>query len=175
MSEPTKKKRKAESVLPGIAKASLSGAATGGILGGVERLLSGARKADILRGSLAGAGIYGGVTAGSQAIGGLELGAADPDDPHAMTTRGLVGGLTAGGIGGAALGGLAAAGHVKLPLPKLLEEYYRTLGKGGRWLEGSAMGAGAGMLGGGYIGRSEGQEADTWRGDDLKRRRYGEP
>lgn len=168
-----KKKRKAESIAPAVGKATLSGAVSGGLLGGVERLLSGARKADILRGALGAAGIYGGISGSSQALGSEMLGAPTQDDPHAMTTRGLVGGLTEGGLAGAGLGALAAAGHMSAPT-KLLGEYYRNLAKAGRLkdlLHGAALGAGAGASAGGYIGRSEGMESDAWR----NQRHRGEP
>jgi len=90
-----------------LLKLILSGAVSGGILGGGGRLLSGARSVGALaKGAGLGAAVSGGLTGLSGAIG-LGVGGSPTEEEGSGYSKRLgVGGAIAGGLAGAGLGAL---------------------------------------------------------------------
>ena len=86
--------------------AALSGAISGGALGLGTAVLGGKRKLlELLKASLIGGGAASALAGGATYAGSKLLGAPDPDDDSAYTTRGAVGGA----LGAGSLGALAGA------------------------------------------------------------------
>lgn len=170
------RKRQAQSALQ---QATLSGAGTGAVLGGMSKLLGGSRdwRAIALR-SLLGAGAGAGIAGGSNAVGQELLGPADDSEPTPFTVRGALGGLVGGGLLGAGAGALLGAGKLgrlaaKLP-DNLITEKLAALASrpGAESAKRAAMLGGA--IGGGvsaYQGADEGMQVDFLRNQALARRR----
>ncbi len=165
-------KRRKDATIEAAKKAGISGAATGGVLGGLGALFSEGRGwGSVAKAALAGAGSYGALSGGTSYLGSQLLGAPDEDDPTAYTRRGAVGGAVGGGAVGAGLGALANKGKLKVPGNSLgsrhLAALLRRLGPKG------AAGVGA-ILGGttaAYAGVDEGMQVDAYEQEMLKRRR----
>lgn len=164
-------------------QATLSGAGTGALVGGVSKMLAGGRKpTDIALRALLGALAGGTMAGGSNKVGQEVLGPAEDDEPTPFTTRGAVGGLVGGGAIGAGLGALlgggklngigkALGGALKIAPDNLLMDQVKRLAAGGNVGKGAAMGGG--LLGGvaAFQGADEGMQVDFLRNQALARRR----
>lgn len=156
-------------------QATLSGAASGGALGGISALLGGARsKAALLKAALLGAGAGGALAGGTNILGTAIMGEPSEEDATAYTRRGALGGLVGGGLLGAGLGALAAKGKIRIPGdPNLVSDYFKRLGMGGAGA--AKKGAIAGALGLGaaasYQGADEGMQVDAINQELLRRRK----
>ena len=156
-----------------ILKLMGSGALSGGIVGGVGSLLSGAKSLGTV-GKAAGIGsaLAGGLAGLSGTVGLGALGSPDPEDGSGYTKR--------LGLGGALAGGLADAGAGALMAIPGLRKYAASklggglLSKGVSALKGgapaaAALGAG-GALVGGYQAADEGMQMDFLRNLSKKDR-----
>lgn len=146
----------------------LSGAVSGGVLGGAGSLLSGAKSfGSVGKAAALGAGLSSLLAGGSGYIGESVMPDPDPDDPSAFTNRGAVGGAIAGGALGGGLGGvLGSRNKYSAPIRKSLMNRFEggLLSKGIGKVKGAGLGAAAlglgGALIGGFQGADEGMQAD---------------
>lgn len=149
---------------------ALSGGLTGGLLGGATTVLGGFKKpSELAKAMLIGAGIGGGLSAGSGYVGGELLGEPAPDEQGGHTLRGAIGGAVGGGLAGGALGSaLGIPGIAKKAQSAIGSANFITrplssyLGFGGK--SSAIRGALIGALGlgaaGGYTGADEGMQMD---------------
>ncbi len=166
-------------------ESALSGAFTGSLLGGVGKVLEGAKAPGAIGKAAAGAGaLYGGLAGGANYVGSLLLGQPDPDDAGSpYTTRGTVGGGLGGAAVGAGLGALSAsdkfralAGKAglagKMPDNLIVDAFKLAARPGGRagLLRAALLGGGLGSLAGSYTGADEGMQVDVIQ-DELRDKR----
>lgn len=146
----------------------LSGAVSGGLLGGVSSLLTGAKTAGAVgKAAAIGAGLSSALAGGSGYLGEAVMPNPSPDDPAAFTNRGAVGGALAGGLLGAGAGALLGSktGVGRAIQKKILEQVGSGIAaKGIKKFKNPLIGAGllgtTGAAIGGYQGADEGMQAD---------------
>lgn len=185
------KKRREEATDDATWRATLSGAGSGAVLGGASALLGGLKPwQKVAKTALAGAGISAGIAGGGTFLGSQVLGAPEPDEDSAYTTRAGLGASLAGGAIGAGLGALAGHGSFsKSAIGRKVAQQFGGLadnivGQGFKKLtamggrEGAKRGAIAGGLAGaalgGYQGADEGMQVDFIQAqlDKQRRERY---
>jgi hypothetical protein len=166
-------------------EAALSGSFTGSLLGGVGRVLEGAKAPGAIAKSALGAGaLYGGLAGGANYIGNMLLGRPSDDDTGSpYTTRGTVGGGVGGGLLGAGMGALSASDKMralagkaglaaKVPDNLLIDAFKAAARGGGRagLLRTALLGGGLGALAGAYTGADEGMQVDVIQ-DELREKK----
>lgn len=153
-----------------VRDAGISGAASGGIMGGLGSLLSGTNYKTALRNAAIGSLIGGGLAGGGVAIGNEVMGEPERGETNPYTRRGTIGGAVAGAGAGTLAGGALAKDYIDLP--KKLEPV-------GKYIRGKhpLLGAILGGIGGSALGAwkvgDEGMQVDFIQSelDDLRRRR----
>lgn len=146
----------------------LSGAVSGGVLGGAGSLLSGAKSLGAVgKAAAIGAGLSSALAGTSGYLGEAVMPNPSPDDPAAFTNRGAVGGALAGGLLGAGAGALlgSKSGVGRAIQKKIIDNVGRgVVARGITKLKKPLLGAGilgtAGAAIGGYQGADEGMQAD---------------
>jgi hypothetical protein len=151
-----------------------SGAATGGGMGAIGKILSGSRSIPGIVASGIGGAMLGSATVpGASYLGEQVLGEPDEDDSLAYTKRSALGGAMVGGAGGALAGGYIGSGlgsalgkmapgaasalGRNIPLDNLIVDTIKK--KGG--LKGALLGSILGGVGLGFMTGDEGQQVDT--------------
>ncbi len=165
--------------------AALSGGFTGSLLGGVTKLLEGAKGAGAIgKSALAGGALYGGLAGGANYLGNMLLGKPAEDDEGApYTTRGTVGGGVGGALAGGGIGALISSAKVrgladkiglaaKMPDNLIVDAFKAAARPGGRagLLRAALLGGGLGGLAGSYTGADEGMQVDVLQ-DELRDRK----
>jgi hypothetical protein len=172
-------------IIEAALRASLSGAATGGVVGGGLRFLKGGKQGDIIRSMLKGTAVGGAAAGGSQLIGSSIMGAPDEEsDGSPYAVRGALGGALGGGSIGALIGMLIANGKIprlpmktpqfitkagqaimrEIPTNNMVVDKLRALGQAPtleKIRKGAAYGGLMGAVPGALIGADEGQVVDT--------------
>lgn len=146
----------------------LSGAVSGGVLGGAGSLLGGAKSfGSVGKAAALGAGLSAALAGGSGYLGEKVMPNPDPNDPAAFTNRGAVGGALAGGLLGAGAGALLGGktGVSRALRKGIIDQVGRgVVARGLSKLKSPVAGAGilggAGALIAGYQGADEGMQAD---------------
>lgn len=180
------RKKQHDDIAEAVNESAANGVITGGLYGGVGKLLTGGRTpGDFLKAGALGAATYAPIAAGTTYLGSKIMGAPDEDDPTAFTTRGLVGGLVGGGLLGAGIGALLGSGRLRglaklpglaahgaevaakeLPMDNLLvEKLKKWAGNPGGASSAKSAALLAAILGGGSggIGAGEGMQLDYTR------------
>lgn len=166
-------------------EAALSGSFTGSLLGGVGKVLEGAKAPGAIgKAALGGGLLYGGLAGGANYVGNTLLGQPDPDDTGSpYTTRGTVGGAVGGGLLGGGLGALSSSDKLralfgkaglasKIPDNLIVDAFKVAARPGGRagLLRAVLLGGGLGGLAGAYTGADEGMQVDVVQ-DELRDRK----